>query len=157
LWLEIVGTTSASFDPVLYLETHAATKKLPPIDWPSLHARRKARMAELIDAQPIRPGVAEMIYAAADSGLRLAVASSSGRAWVASHLERRKLLPHFDAVCTGDEVERVKPDPALYRLALKRLGVEPHHALAVEDSRNGMLAAKGAGLRCVVTPNAITG
>jgi HAD superfamily hydrolase (TIGR01509 family) len=114
-------------------------------------------MAELINSQAIRPGVVETINAAVEMGLRLGVASSSSRGWVVEHLDRLNLLRHFEAVCTSDDVERVKPDPALYRLAVERLGVEPGHALAIEDSRNGMLAAKRAGLRCVVVPNEITG
>ena len=54
-------------------------------------------------------------------------------------------------VFAGDVVPAKKPDPAIYVLALERLGLEPQDALVIEDSRNGLLAAVGAGLRCVVT------
>jgi beta-phosphoglucomutase-like phosphatase (HAD superfamily) len=50
----------------------------------------------------------------------------------------------------------VKPDPELYLAAVAALGVEPQHALAIEDSRHGLIAAKAAGLKCVVVPNTIT-
>jgi beta-phosphoglucomutase-like phosphatase (HAD superfamily) len=59
-------------------------------------------------------------------------------------------------VRTAADVRQVKPDPELYLSALAALGVEPHFALAIEDSRNGMLAAKRAGMRCLVVPNLIT-
>ena len=51
----------------------------------------------------------------------------------------------------GDIVPAKKPDPAIYLLALERLAIEPGDAIVIEDSRNGLLAAVGAGLRCVVT------
>ena len=57
---------------------------------------------------------------------------------------------------TADDVERVKPDPTLYRLAAAALGSAPERTLAIEDSRTGMLAAKGAGLHCLVVPNSVT-
>jgi putative hydrolase of the HAD superfamily len=53
-------------------------------------------------------------------------------------------------------VERVKPDPALYRLAVSKLGIQAAAAVAIEDSRNGMMAAKAAGLKCLVVPNEVT-
>jgi beta-phosphoglucomutase-like phosphatase (HAD superfamily) len=60
------------------------------------------------------------------------------------------------AVFAGDVVPAKKPDPAIYLLALERLGVAPDDAIVVEDSRNGLLAAVGAGLRCVVTVSSYT-
>jgi beta-phosphoglucomutase-like phosphatase (HAD superfamily) len=59
-------------------------------------------------------------------------------------------------VFAGDIVPAKKPDPAIYVLALDRLGLEPADAVVVEDSRNGLLAAVGAGLRCVVTVSSYT-
>ena len=53
-------------------------------------------------------------------------------------------------------MEVVKPDPALYEVAVQRLGIEPAEAVAFEDSPNGALAAKRAGLSCVVIPNSVT-
>ena len=62
----------------------------------------------------------------------------------------------FDLLLAGDVVPRKKPDPAIYLLALERLGVAPAGVLVVEDSRNGLLAAVGAGLRCLMTVNGYT-
>ncbi|MCA1725945.1 MAG: HAD-IA family hydrolase, partial [Thermomicrobia bacterium] len=63
---------------------------------------------------------------------------------------------HFDTVKTAADVERVKPDPALYRAALDALGLGAREAIALEDSPNGIAAAKAAGLFCVAIPNAMT-
>jgi beta-phosphoglucomutase-like phosphatase (HAD superfamily) len=60
------------------------------------------------------------------------------------------------AVFAGDVVTAKKPDPSVYRLAVAELGVQPDRTVALEDSRNGLLAAKAAGLRCLVTPSHYT-
>jgi beta-phosphoglucomutase-like phosphatase (HAD superfamily) len=62
----------------------------------------------------------------------------------------------FDCIRTRDDVAKVKPDPELYLKALDGLGVAPEEAAAFEDSPNGALAAKRAGLKCVIVPNALT-
>jgi beta-phosphoglucomutase-like phosphatase (HAD superfamily) len=89
-------------------------------------------------------------------GLKLAIASSSTRAWVAGHLERFGLLDAFECIKTSDDVRLSKPDPELYLAALACLGLAPRQAVAFEDSPNGLLAAKRAGLVCVVVPTALT-
>jgi putative hydrolase of the HAD superfamily len=86
----------------------------------------------------------------------LAVASSSPAEWVIGHLSERGLLDAFTAVCTGDEVLHTKPDPALYRLACERLGVDPSGAVAVEDSVHGVTAARAAGMHAVAVPSSLT-
>ena len=60
------------------------------------------------------------------------------------------------AVFAGDVVAAKKPDPSIYRLALERLGTTRDETVVIEDSRNGLLAATGAGLRCVVTVSSYT-
>jgi beta-phosphoglucomutase-like phosphatase (HAD superfamily) len=66
-----------------------------------------------------------------------------------------ELVPHFH-VFAGDVVPRKKPAPDIYEFAVQRLGLDPAGVIVIEDSRNGMLAALGAGLRCVVTTSAYT-
>jgi len=75
---------------------------------------------------------------------------------VEGQLGRLGLLGHFDCVRTADDVERAKPDPDLYLAAAECLGVAPEEAVAFEDSPNGALAAKRAGMHCVVVPNSVT-
>ncbi|MDQ6858636.1 MAG: HAD-IA family hydrolase [Chloroflexota bacterium] len=90
-------------------------------------------------------------------GLRIAVCSSSTPKWVEGHLHRLGLRSLFDHVQCRDRPDlRAKPAPDLYLAACAGLGVPAADAIAFEDSRNGMLAAQAAGMRCVVVPNELT-
>jgi putative hydrolase of the HAD superfamily len=117
------------------------------------HARRLAYRDRLHATLGYRPGIETWLTRAAELGLRLAVASSSHRPWVTMHLERVNDLRRFEQIACGDEVTGHKPDPAVYHLALERLGVAPERALAVEDTCHGVLAARAAGMQCVAIPN----
>jgi HAD superfamily hydrolase (TIGR01509 family) len=155
-WLPCVGTgaTTAVFDPYDYLLASVAPGI--ELDRASIYAQCRERGHELIAAQPILPGVKELILAAKERGLRLAVASSSPRVWVESHLARLGLLDYFEALACGDEVAHTKPYPDLYLSALEKIGVVAGQAVALEDSLNGMLAAQRAGLFCVLIPGLLT-
>lgn len=150
-WLECIGTTDA-FDPYEYLELALGQ----PIDRAAVRLQRRARYAELMVDQSILPGVQDYITTAKQLGLKLAVASSSPREWVVGHLTQFELVNHFDIICCGDEVPATKPDPALYLKAVQALDIQANEAIALEDSPNGILAAKRAGLFCVAIPNALT-
>jgi HAD superfamily hydrolase (TIGR01509 family) len=146
-----IGTVSG-FDLHGYLEEQSGRS----VDRKALEAACSRRWNELMKDQPLLPGIAATVAAAKARGVKLAVASSSTRAWVSKNLKKFGLLDHFDAICTRDDVSTVKPDPALYLLALEKLGVEASEAIAFEDSPNGILAAKRAGIFCIVVPNPLT-
>ena len=153
VWQDVIGQGASTSDAAfVHLESSIGRE----VDRDALRAEARAMRREVTLALPPRDGAAELIAEAKQAGLALAVASSSTFAWVNGHLDRLGLLPSFDAVCTRDDVERTKPDPAVYRLALERLGVEPQEAFAIEDSPHGVTAAKAAGLRCVAAPNPLT-
>ena len=114
------------------------------------------RYHELVLKQAILPGVEEYIREAKARGMKVGLASASWGDWAPGHLERLGLHVHFDAIKTAADVERVKPDPALYLAALDALGLDATEAIALEDSPNGIAAAKAAGLFCVAVPNAMT-
>jgi HAD superfamily hydrolase (TIGR01509 family) len=125
------------------------------------HKRKTALYTELVAAGklPPRPGIRRLITAAQDAGWTLAVASTSAEPSVRAILEYavgKERAERFDLVLAGDVVPKKKPDPAIYLLALERLAVPPAEVLVVEDSRNGLLAAVGAGLRCLMTVNGYT-
>ena len=124
------------------------------------HRRKTELYKEAVRAGrlPGRPGVARLVTEALGAGWTLAVASTSAEESVRAVLEHvvgQEQAARF-AVFAGDVVPAKKPDPAIYLLALERLGVAPDDAIVVEDSRNGLLAAVGAGLRCVVTVSSYT-
>ncbi len=116
-------------------------------------ARRVAYREQLHADLGLSDGIESWLDDAAALGLRLAVASSSPGDWVRGHLRRVGALSRFELLACGDEVARPKPDPAVYELALARLGVPAGRAIAVEDSPHGVAAARAAGIRCVAIPN----
>lgn len=93
---------------------------------------------------------------ARELGLAIAVASSSPRSWVSGHLERLGLLDRFERLHCREDVERAKPAPDLYLAAARAAGVPPADCLAVEDSPNGVLAARRAGCYTVAVPSPLT-
>lgn len=109
---------------------------------------------------PARPGVARVIGEALDAGWTLAVASTSAEPSVRAVLEHvagPERASRFALVLAGDVVPRKKPAPDIYALARERLGGDGRDTLVVEDSRNGLEAAAGAGLPCLVTVSSYTG
>jgi HAD superfamily hydrolase (TIGR01509 family) len=153
LWATLVGTTHAAWSPREHLEELVGE----PLDWDSLNERRYAHEIALIEAEELRPGISEYFAAARQHGLKRAIVSSSSRRWVDMHLERLEETVGWDAICTADgDPARAKPAPVLYLEALGLLGVDAGEAVAFEDSPNGVLAAKAAGVFCVAVPNEVT-
>jgi HAD superfamily hydrolase (TIGR01509 family) len=153
LWLEYIGREGGWFDALAYLEGLVG----PRDDRDAIQERRDARKTELVMAVAETAGLRALLSDARARGLRLAVCSSSTPKWVLGHLDRLGLRPFFDHIQCRDRPElRAKPAPDLYLAACAGLGVRPDEAIAFEDSRNGMLAAQAAGMRCVVVPNALT-
>jgi len=108
---------------------------------------------------PLRPGVARLVDEALAGDMPLAVCSTSNERAVRLIVERL-LGPArargFSLILAGDVVARKKPDPEIYRLACARLGVPAGGCVVIEDSRNGLLAATAAGMKCVITTNGYT-
>lgn len=76
----------------------------------------------------------------------LALASSSPKPWISETLKRHNLGDFFVAITSGSEVQNAKPDPEIFQTAAQKIGVDPQNCFAVEDSKNGVLSAKGAGM-----------
>jgi HAD superfamily hydrolase (TIGR01509 family) len=151
-WAQVVGTISTEADHFARLEAQIGYA----LDMKTLGPQRRQRESELIQSQPILPGVQEYLVEARMRGFKVGMASSSACQWVVGHLERLDLLKYFDSVRARDDVEQVKPAPELFLTVLEDLGAQPQEAVAFEDSPNGVRAAKAAGLMCVAVPNQIT-
>jgi len=123
-----------------------------------LHSRKTAIMTELIEEGRIqaRPGVARLLAELDASGCGLAVATTGSRSWVERILDRSLGDIAFSVVVTGDEVASRKPHPEAFLTALERLGLPASDVAAVEDSAEGLAAARGAGLGCAVVVNGYT-
>lgn len=153
-WLRCIGTVYGddTFDPRENLERQFGR----PIDWEAEEAKRFEREIELVELQPVLPGVTRLITEAKASGLKLAVGSSSPHRWVDAHLKRLGLWQQFDVVVCGDDVPHVKPEPDVFLLAAQKLDVDPAGCIVLEDSPHGAVAAQFAGMFCVVVPNRLT-
>jgi HAD superfamily hydrolase (TIGR01509 family) len=152
-WASILGGKAESdFDPYDYLEELIGKK----VDREAIWIKRRRDNIELIESQPILPGVESYLADAKSMGLKLGVASSSPENWVVGHLTRLGLLEKFDVICTADDVENTKPDPALFTLTAEKLGVTPDEVIVFEDSPNGVLGAKRAGMFVVAVPNPLS-
>jgi HAD superfamily hydrolase (TIGR01509 family) len=128
-----------------------------PLDRELWNERRYAHELTLLEVEVLRPGIAEYLAAAEERGLKRAIVSSASRKWIDLHLERLERAVGWDAIVTADhDAERAKPRPTLYLEALEQLGVEADEAVAFEDSPNGAIAARAAGIYVVGVPNAVT-
>ncbi len=128
-----------------------------PLDRAAWNERRFAHEISLLEAEELRPGIADYLDAADRHKLRRAIVSSASRAWVDMHLARLERAVGWDAIVTADhDPERAKPRPTMYREALELLDVAPSEAVAFEDSPNGARAARDAGIYVVGIPNAVT-
>ncbi len=101
---------------------------------------------------PWLPGALEAVHRMAVA-LPLGLASSSNRELIDRVLEAGGIAPLFRATVSSEEVARGKPAPDVYLEAARRLGIEPGACVAVEDSHNGIRAAKAAGMTCIAIPN----
>jgi HAD superfamily hydrolase (TIGR01509 family) len=152
LWAGLVGTRG-DWDPMAHLEELVGE----PLERAALDERRYAHEIALIEAEELRPGIAEYLAAARRLGLKRAIVSSSTKRWVDMHLERLEEAVGWDAICTAEsDASRAKPSPTLYLEALELLEVAAAEAVAFEDSPNGVRAAKAAGVFCVAVPNDVT-
>ena len=109
-------------------------------------------------ALPLRPGIARIVDEAIAAGVRLGVCTTSNPKFIDAvlHLFGPERKAKFDFVHAGDCVSRKKPDPEIYELAKTSLGLPTHDCMVVEDSRNGLLAALGAGLPTLITTSTYT-
>lgn len=151
LWKEALGT-SHGFDAL----AHLAALVGQPFDGQAVLERRSALKRSMAALQPLMPGVRALLEQARAQGLACALASSSPRAWVQPWLDIHQIGQYFACTYTADDVSRTKPWPDLFLSAAACLGVAPAACLVFEDSPNGILAARAAGMRCVAVPGVVT-
>jgi HAD superfamily hydrolase (TIGR01509 family) len=151
-WATVVGTTEA-WSPMDHLEELVGRE----LERDSLNERRYAHEISMIEAEELRPGIADYITTAERRGLKRAIVSSASRWWIDMHLERLEQAVGWDAILTADrDPSRAKPTPTMYLEALDVLDVAAREAVVFEDSPNGVRAAKAAGIFVVAVPNSVT-
>ena len=154
-WEKTVGGYGiSSFDPAQNLSA-LSQGRLDPV---SLKARYRLEADAIIYTKPIQPGIMDMIGSAKENGLKVAIGSSSPHSWVDTHTQRLNIYDQFDHIICQDDVApgRTKPHPDIYLKALETLQVDKAEAVVFEDSPNGVLASKRAGVFVVAVPNPLT-
>ncbi len=152
IWAAQIGSAN-HFNPTEFLEQQLGR----PVNRDEVHTRRKQRDNELLAQQGIMPGVEAYLAEAKALGMRVGLASSSPHSWIDHHLEKLGLTHWFEVVCCRDDVgDKPKPEPDVYLAAVAALGVPPNRSMALEDSPNGVLAAKRAGMWVTAVPNQMT-
>lgn len=103
----------------------------------------------------LKPGVKELIEFAKESGIPLAVASSTGREKTIDHLEKNGILDAFLVIVGGDMITKGKPAPDIFLKAAELLSVEPEYCVVLEDSISGIKSANAAGMYPVLIPDVV--
>lgn len=147
-----IGSDFATWSPKTHLEDLTGQA----FDWHDLDTRRQREIVAELDGATAMPGAAMLVGQLSAAGIRRAVVSSSSHLWVDGWLEKIALATQFETVVCRGDAERIKPAPDLFLEAARRLGLHPADCLVIEDSLNGVKAAKAAGMRAWVVPNRVT-
>ncbi|WP_318618041.1 HAD family hydrolase [Sporosarcina sp. YIM B06819] len=150
-WQQEIGTQTG-FSPFKHLEEKLERK----LEHQILQEKFEDKYHSILAEEKARAGVEDYIKSAKKMGLKIGLATSSTYQWVSTHLKNLNLFDYFECIQTSDDVEKVKPDPALYLQTALGLGLAVEECLVFEDSANGALAAKRAGMSCVIVPNQVT-
>jgi HAD superfamily hydrolase (TIGR01509 family) len=126
----------------------------PDADIPALAERLVDRVAELLRTATPLPGVESTLRLVGERGMAVALASSSTWRMIEAVLTHFGWTHRFEVVHSAEAERNGKPDPAIFRTTAQRLGVDPSACVVFEDSANGVLAAKRAGMACVAVPGA---
>ncbi len=119
--------------------------------WSIWHCRYEAEAASR--AFPLKLGAIELLETVKGLGLRRAVVTSTRRAAAEHRMDKAGILGYFELTVGGDQISSPKPNPDIYLVACRRLGLDPHECLALEDSDNGVRAAHAAGLPVIQVPD----
>ena len=139
-----MGTDAQTFCGELIKKYHLQITIRRLID---LHYKNLASLFE--KEVQLKPGIIQLLQELKEYHIRLAVASSSYKSLVDLVLKKFHINPFFPVVVTGDEIERGKPYPDIFLETIKRLHVEVQYCVVIEDSMNGVRAAKRAGIKCL--------
>jgi HAD superfamily hydrolase (TIGR01509 family) len=163
---EVLATVGIELTEAMYVELFlvqakgawhlAAERGMSPEAVQQLREARSMRYAALLASEPILlPGIRELIESLCGTCTMGIVTSSRPDHFAIIH-ERTGLLPYFDFVLTSRDYVHSKPHPEPYLRAIERSGCPPEDCIVVEDSERGLIAARAAGLRCIVVPGEFT-
>lgn len=163
-WVEMARTFGQTADPAFPAAVSGTSgegmrevirRYYPAVDPYAFQAGCIARVDGILDEQgpPVKPGAGELLEYLGARGVKLAVASSTGRERILSNLRAARLDRFFDAVVSGQQVERGKPEPDIFLFAAREIGCPPEDCYVFEDSVNGVRAGMAAGCVTVMVPD----
>ncbi|WP_042354084.1 HAD family hydrolase [Bacillus rubiinfantis] len=129
----------------------------PEFSFPSIVADYRQEFDNILleEGIMVKPGTDNLLTALDQNGIKKCIASSSSKAVINHYLSLAGFTDRFDFYVSGEEVENGKPNPDIFLEACKRGNVAPDAALVLEDSLNGLRAAVGAGIKCIIVPDII--
>lgn len=132
-----------------------AAKQGVALDFEKLHedCARLILEKEERDGLPVKPGVHEILEYLYERKIPVALATSSKKDIVLSHLEKTGITKYFRKIVTGDMGSHGKPAPDIYIKACEELEAAPENVIAIEDSFNGIRSASAAGLHPIMVPD----
>ncbi|MCC6680662.1 MAG: HAD family phosphatase [Phycisphaeraceae bacterium] len=151
-WITVLGM------PAHQRDFHAELEALCGciFDRAELKAQRLVQIRAALNGRPPRPGITDWLEQAKRLDVALAVASGSGHGWVDEHLCRLGLIDYFAAVICSEDTSAHKPGPEPFLAAARALQIDPRQCVVVEDSPNGIRAAKAAGMFAIAYPTDMT-
>ena len=148
VFIRCVGTNKRRTEEIFH-------EAYPTLDFQSFDNEVRRRFRARYDGGrlPVKPGTEQILRALRERGIPLALASSTESGVVRRELEEAGLLRYFDAVLGGDQVHVSKPNPEIFLLAARALDRLPEDCFVIEDSFNGIRAARAAGMHPVMVPD----
>ena len=159
-WVEVAAEKGLAYGEAEFQKTLGRTSReliaqlwgdiLSEAEIAELDLRKEAVFRRIVDADyPAMPGSIELLDTLDAAGFRIALGSSAPAENVEQALQRMQLRGRLQAIVSGSEVTRGKPDPEIFLTAADRLGVAPNRCVVVEDAVAGIAAAAAAGMACV--------
>ncbi len=151
VFIQCVGTNKRRTEEIFH-------ESYPTLDFQAFDNEVRRRFRARYDGGrlPVKPGAEQILRALRERGIPLALASSTESGVVRRELEEAGLLSYFDAVIGGDQVHVSKPNPEIFLLAAAALDRLPEDCFVIEDSFNGIRAAKAAGMHPVMVPDLLS-
>lgn len=149
--LKCIGRNFAA-SKAIFVEHYGETE-----EFEGFRKRADGKVHQIIEENgiPIKEGVHELLEFLKINQYKIGLASSTRKEKVLEHLKRANIEQYFEVVIGGDMVKESKPHPEIYQKACEELGVEPCHALCIEDSPSGIRSAHAAGLKVIMVPDLI--
>ena len=123
----------------------------------NLQEKRSAIFLDLVNKNlKTMPGLLQSLKLFKKNKFKIALASSGTKKYINVVLAKFKIADYFDVIVSGDDIKRGKPDPEIFSVAVKKLGLKPEETLVLEDATNGIEAAKSAGCKCIAVINKMT-